>query len=983
MTEPVEDPTSSRALMRAYLQQRRSEGELSSRAFLQARPGVDDALRGWLQAAESWSDDEIELRLQKLDDESAGIGNTVPIERTEAFDRTMPLDPGEHGGIDEPPVDGRYRIVRVVGEGGCGKVYLVEDLLQDNELLALKVVRTDLADSDQFEQRFRNEIRVLRALSHPRIPQIFNDGKTPDGDIYYTMSYVAGVSLADILDDEAPLDATRIVGLVRQIIEVLEYAHAKGVVHRDLKPSNIMILEPGSPDEQVRVLDFGIAKILTREGGLENAKTMQTMAMLGTPHYMSPEQVSGQPIDPSTDIYALGVIVYQMCSGKLPFTGGAVMELLTARLRSKPPQLANDEIPAWLRKLVSQLLEMEGRKRPSTQQIHAIFERGMQAGTKAAHKHLLALGAAGLLAVIGIYSLYSMVWSPSDPEDPGGGFPAEVANLVPAPGSIDVSDGATEQPNSDEPGSSGVDSVPNPLDGTDPDRVGDLASGPGTDGAPSADIETDADEPDSSEPVIEPIPVLESVTFTAPEPNLVTNLHSLSVSGTCTPALEFDLAIGMAEETQRTIGRSAADGGFDQRISLPPGDGTYTLVVEAETRRIGELEMRIDRSAPRALEVARLLKPGPFAYEDGPIQAQFRFDEPVVLLSADGRQCDELPWGSGVADFPLPAVDSAEPEKREVTLRAADALGNESEFVITVSIFSAALASLAKSNADDLDSFTFTTDSSEFPPRIGYDVEAARFLIPDARGVSEVWELPDGIELMERVEALAPFHVFGVDSGSEKTRMVLVCGSFSNARETTPFLIDQREVDWKRYEVFIQDSADGSRSYREDIPIGPDDVVGGVQWRDADAFAGWSGKQLPSAAQWETAAAWNGNALQRFAWGPEFQPAAIAVRRINEIVQASDAGLDISPWGVLGMGAGVREWIADMPSDRSRRLARGGTSYARVPFGFTLADDYKQSPSTYNDRYGVTTAEKSLRLLETSANLKDVGLRCIIPLIAR
>lgn len=294
----------------------------------------------------------------------------------------------------------RYKRRQILGEGGYGKVFLVEDRMHGSELLALKVIRKVHTTGD-LEQRFRNEIRVLRALSHPGIPMIFNDGKNNDGEIYYTMSYVQGRTLAEIIRKEAPLDPERILHLSLQILDILAYAHEKGIVHRDLKPSNMIIVD-GPDGERVNILDFGIAKVLRHEGLLEQAQTMGTEVPLGTPHYMAPEQVRGHVEDGRTDLYALGIIIYQMCSGRLPFEGKTSMEVLIARLENSPRKLTSDEAPQWLRDLIGAFLKRDKDKRPTTRQALEAFQ-AVKDGTKRNHKRMVgAVVSVAALVLLGL-----------------------------------------------------------------------------------------------------------------------------------------------------------------------------------------------------------------------------------------------------------------------------------------------------------------------------------------------------------------------------------------------------------------------------------------------------------------------------------------------------------------------------------------------------------------------------------------------------
>ncbi len=275
-------------------------------------------------------------------------------------------------------IDTRYAIERELGSGGFGQVFLVRDRFNRDRELALKVLRPPQGVSDGYEQRFLNEIEILRSLHHDGIPRILNDGRTSDGAIYFTMEFVDGVTLSSLLKELAKkkerLAPDRVVRIVRRVLEILDYAHSRGVVHRDLKPGNIMLVHAGAANEDVRVLDFGIAKVLRGASSGLDLPSLTVMPGIGTPHYMAPEQLRSKDIDARADLYALGVILYQMCSGTLPFEGDSDLEIATARLEDDPKPLADDDpTPDWMRTLVFRMLQRKRDNRPSTREILAML----------------------------------------------------------------------------------------------------------------------------------------------------------------------------------------------------------------------------------------------------------------------------------------------------------------------------------------------------------------------------------------------------------------------------------------------------------------------------------------------------------------------------------------------------------------------------------------------------------------------------------
>ncbi len=362
-----------------YESLRTADPSLTAERFATERCGGDEGLRASFLARLAAGGDATVV---------PGAGGTVRLSDD------APADP-EAG----RRIDGRYVVERRLGEGGFGVVYLVRDDVHKGNLRALKTLRAALVTDQELVQRFRNEIVTLKAVAHRYVPKFHGDGRTEDGDLYYVMDYVDGARLDDSLKAEGPMAPDRIVRVVRQVLEVLDYAHEKGVYHRDLKPANLILVKAGTPDEEVRVLDFGIAKIDSDDEEFSEIESMHTMqgGAIGTPHYMAPEQVDGRGgIDGKTDLYALGVIIYQMCSGRVPFTGKTSMEIAAARLTQAPPPLA-DSTPEWLRSLVMRLLERQKERRPGTRELRLELDH-LSRGQRDI-KRLMGWIAAGILFV--------------------------------------------------------------------------------------------------------------------------------------------------------------------------------------------------------------------------------------------------------------------------------------------------------------------------------------------------------------------------------------------------------------------------------------------------------------------------------------------------------------------------------------------------------------------------------------------------------
>jgi eukaryotic-like serine/threonine-protein kinase len=227
-------------------------------------------------------------------------------------------------------VDGRYRILGKIGEGGMGVVYKATHVAI-NKTLALKLLRVEVASEPDVVQRFIQEAQAATSIGHENIVDISDFGQLKDGTAYFVMEFLNGRALSELIRRGGSIPTGDAVQILRQIASALGAAHRRGIVHRDLKPDNVMVLARGEFSNFVKVLDFGIAKV----GGTKN-KLTRTGMVFGTPHYMSPEQAAGQSVDARTDIYALGVIMYEMFTGRVPFDGDTFMGVLTKHMFEKP-----------------------------------------------------------------------------------------------------------------------------------------------------------------------------------------------------------------------------------------------------------------------------------------------------------------------------------------------------------------------------------------------------------------------------------------------------------------------------------------------------------------------------------------------------------------------------------------------------------------------------------------------------------------------
>lgn len=263
-------------------------------------------------------------------------------------------------------LDGRYSIESLVGVGGMANVYRGTDLKTGNQI-AVKVLKDEFLDNEELVRRFKNESKAISILSHPNIVKVY-DVSVTDKLQYIVMEYVDGITLKEYLKQRGgALTWKETVHFATQILSALQHAHSKGIIHRDVKPQNIMLLADGS----IRMMDFGIARFSRAQ-----SQTVSDKA-IGSVHYISPEQAKGERTDARTDIYSVGVMLYEMLSGRLPFDGDGAVSIAIMQISEKPKPLAEiaPQTPAGLRQITEKAMEKDPDKRyQSAQEMLAAIE---------------------------------------------------------------------------------------------------------------------------------------------------------------------------------------------------------------------------------------------------------------------------------------------------------------------------------------------------------------------------------------------------------------------------------------------------------------------------------------------------------------------------------------------------------------------------------------------------------------------------------
>lgn len=235
--------------------------------------------------------------------------------------------------------NGEYRIVERIGSGGMGSVYKAVQPSM-NRLVAIKVLHQKFAERHDLVARFRREARAMSQLQHPNTARVYKFGELPDGSSYFVMDYMEGKNLATTVRDEGPMDPGRAINVMIQVCGALDEAHRAGIIHRDLKPENIFLTNQGGTADFPKVLDFGLAKVSERQMGRGSMMLTQQGMVFGTPEFMSPEQTQGDTLDRRSDIYSLGLILYELLTGRLPFDATKPIDIMKAHVKDPPIPLS-------------------------------------------------------------------------------------------------------------------------------------------------------------------------------------------------------------------------------------------------------------------------------------------------------------------------------------------------------------------------------------------------------------------------------------------------------------------------------------------------------------------------------------------------------------------------------------------------------------------------------------------------------------------
>ncbi|HEV8548086.1 MAG TPA: serine/threonine-protein kinase [Polyangiaceae bacterium] len=385
-------------------------------------------------------------------------------------------------------IAGRYKILGFIGAGGMGAVYRAEHVHM-RKTVALKLLHKEFLGVDEVVARFEREAIAAARIEHPNVVAASDFGKLEDGSFYLVLEFVAGTSLRALIEKNGALPLARTLRIAQQTVQALGAAHAAGVVHRDLKPDNVMLVATSDGTDRVKVLDFGIARIAQPDPKRDSTKLTQVGMVMGTVAYMSPEQATGQAVDERTDLYSLGIMLYEMIAGRVPFDAELPSQVLARQLVEEPPPLPVSTPPA-LARLVLDLMQKKPEDRPATAQ--EVLDRLAELTATPSGRVLappepprvLLYAIAGAIAVIGALA-FALSGKKSEPTpasaEPSASAPSESATGDRSDAPVEVRSAVPPAASVVAPAASAsAASVPESTKGTRPSSKGSSKSAPAT-----------------------------------------------------------------------------------------------------------------------------------------------------------------------------------------------------------------------------------------------------------------------------------------------------------------------------------------------------------------------------------------------------------------------------------------------------------------------------------------------------------------------
>jgi serine/threonine protein kinase len=326
------------------------------------------------------------LEAQAMDRTQKTISPNVPAKATDEQMR-IGMTTGEQAKADAlvgTVFADKYEILSVLGRGGMSLVYKARHKFM-NRIVAVKVLLEQLVTDEAAVQRFQQESQAASTLNHQNVVTVYDFGQTPNGQAYFVMDCLEGASLSDVIEKDGRVEVKRALNLFEQICDGLDHAHKKGIIHRDLKPNNIVLLEGEGGQESIKIVDFGIAKIISSDGTPQQRLT-QTGEIFGSPFYMSPEQCQGFPLDQRSDIYSLGCLMYETLTGYPPQMGESFVATALKHINDPPPSFASmapgADLPKQIEFVVAKCLEKNPKDRyASAEQVkQALMDAALNAG---------------------------------------------------------------------------------------------------------------------------------------------------------------------------------------------------------------------------------------------------------------------------------------------------------------------------------------------------------------------------------------------------------------------------------------------------------------------------------------------------------------------------------------------------------------------------------------------------------------------------